>query len=542
MGFNKKRACCCDEPPVSDDFYFEIKPKIPINSEELSQSGTYSYWFLARNVSSVGGVPVDSTVLYEHSASNYASEVGFDVTFLVWKALTDQLVFVPRRDDSFNSSIIIHNTDGAIYRPAGIGPVEADALRFRGFYMESNPRVLDPSDWDDLDEIRVVVELPLPISESAGQNKFRTYYRNGYFFGTDQFDDTPAIGPTTFGDLQWSLYPKTNANMPVVLNAERVDGGGTGTLEFFDFAALFPVSLSVGVSGDFGYLYKRSGINNTSNDPPDHSTVGISNTLSYSKAYVSVGGVNTIEYQPNWDPNDFFLGTKTESWEVELPPPFDPIEYNVELKFKPPFSDVNIGMGSFAGKPQTGAGIIPLTTVAGCVNDIGFNPEGNRLGCASCNPNSSQSTLIGACSPSNYGGSYLKDKQFALAWTDPITNHIENAQGIDAEDPANYPAGIEYDAYRIPSVTSGPYLVWGEATGSAVTLEIVAPNLPGLPSWREGGGTGTCHQYPGSPSEFADYKDIPVLGVGSAAIQYVFSSLLGGNQWSTQGRHITTTA
>ena len=99
MAFNKKRACCCGGTPTpgSDDFYFELFTKIPIAAAERTESGTYSYWVKVSNVDTLDGVPVDSTVIFEHFEGNYASEVGFDVTLVIWKSLGSGLVVIPPR-------------------------------------------------------------------------------------------------------------------------------------------------------------------------------------------------------------------------------------------------------------------------------------------------------------------------------------------------------------------------------------------------------------------------------------------------------------
>ena len=95
MSFNKKRGCCCGQTAGSDDFYIEVKTKIPIATAEKSQSGTYSFWIFVQGLTTTNGVPDDSNIIWEYDSDDVNNEAGFDVTLLLWKSLTDRLVFVP---------------------------------------------------------------------------------------------------------------------------------------------------------------------------------------------------------------------------------------------------------------------------------------------------------------------------------------------------------------------------------------------------------------------------------------------------------------
>ena len=531
MAFNKKRACCCDDPvPGSDDFYFEVKPKIPIAASEKSQSSTYSFWLEVKNVDTLDGVPLDSTVIFEHFPTNYASEVGFDVTLLIWKSLNDGLVFVPRlyQGGTF-PAVDIYHTDGFGY--SILSEVQVNALRFRGFYMDANPRLLSEDDWDDLDETKILLRLP-STSEEVGLNKFNTYKNHGYFFGNNQFDQSPAIGPETFGNLTWEMYPKVNANMPVVVRALK--SGVGDSLEFFDFSALFPSTLSVEVSGSAPVIYRRSGIE-TANNSVVEDSIPLSKTLIYTKTRVDEVGATTIQYELDDAQNTYLNDSpKTVQWEVEVsfPPDSPPLEYSVDLYFAVPFKAITMFYGSFGGYRDLNVTRILKSTVAGCANDIGYDQDAPGWACQGCNPDAT--TTQRPCTGGNYSGSYLKDKQWAHSFD--ASPKVSDGS-VDVDDFSNYPTGIGYESRRISGIDGCPVLVWGAATGEEVELEIKSPSQPGFPSLKVAGSPGSCHPYDGSPSQFVYHNvgnfsaGVPVLGAGQAggSSEYIYGRTVSNN-------------
>jgi hypothetical protein len=501
MSFNKKRACCCNQQPGEDDFFFEVQSAIPIASAEKNLTGTYSFWIEVEGVTTSGGVPVDSTLIWEYVSTQINNEAGSNVTLGSWKTETDRLVFIPNPFE-FN----IHHTDGKIYQATSQQQVGLDALRFRGFHMNSSPRMLTRTEWEALDEIKVLMRLPEGVNQSAGGNKFRAYKLYGYFFGLDQFDDEPAIGPTTFGDLTWEMYPKVNANMPVQMRATEING--TAILTFFDFTALFPSTLNVTVEGSIPVAYRRSGLEvdqclGTLSPTPLGASLDVNLTLTYDKT-VSASGV--MSYVNNQTSEQRTVGEDTINWDIPEEDCFGitiPAAPDQSADFKYIVSAFTISM--YNG--SSGFEGIPQSTIAGCVDDIGYNPNGNRLLCGSCNANSSVHGLGRFCSPRNYDGDFFKDKQH----TDLFNDVFDDSSPVDVGNGSNYPTGIGYDFRRLQSLWCSPVLVWGAATGSAVTLEIKAPQGPGLNSFLLSDPVGACGAGTPGPHFVFAFGDVPVL-------------------------------
>jgi len=498
MSFNKKRACCCNQQPGEDDFFFEVQSAIPIASAEKNLAGTYSFWIKIEDVTTSGGVPVDSTLIWEYVSTQINNEAGSNVTLGTWKTQTDRLVFIPAV-----SEFRIHHTNGEIYGALSQQLVGLDALRFRGFHMNSSPRMLTRTEWDDLDEIKVLMRLPEGVNQSTGGNKFRAYKLYGYFFGLDQFDDEPAIGPTTFGDLTWEMYPKVNANMPVQMLATPLLGGAT--LTFFDFTALFPDTLSVTLEGSIPIAYRRYGLEvdqclGTLSPTPLGASMDVNFTLTYDKT-VSGGGMS---YVNNQTPEQRTVGQTTITWDVPAQEcfglPFPPIE-GLTLDYEYIIAGFTISMY----KGSSGVGDSAQSTIAGCVDDIGYNPDGNRLLCGSCNANSPNHDQGRFCSPRNYDGDFFKDKQH----TDLFNDVFDDSSPVDVGNGSNYPTGIGYSFRRLQSLWCSPVLVWGAATGSAVTLEIKAPQGPGLNSFLLSDPVGACGAGTPGPHFVFAFGDVP---------------------------------
>lgn len=507
MGFNKKRACCCGTPtPGVDTFYFELFTKIPIAAVERSQSGTYSYWIKIFSVDNVDGVPVGSTVIYEDRGDdNYASEVPFDVTLAIWQSLEDGLVFIPQ------PRMELYATDGSSSN------FFSNAFRYRGLHMSSDSRLLEEDDWEDLDEIKIRMFLP-GVNEAVGNNKFNTVRNHGYFFNNGQYDQEPAIGPITVGELQYSMFPKVAANHP-----RRYSAGG---VEYFDFSALFPNSLSFDIQGSFPIRYRKSELPQEFNAPPEEDTIPVDFTFTFSKEDQTTVDQTTIVYMPDQSGAQE-IGDKTIEWSYVFPGTDPPVVVGPMIVRLVAELDV----GGFRLTPFGGLSG-NSGEIASCITDIGYKPDANGYDCKGCDISQPQPQQFGSgCFGANYAGSVLANNRAFHLMTSG-QGDVDGTASVDLTDGDNYPNGGGIGPGNLRGIAAAPAICWGAATGEAVELEILAPAGLGFPSLRVLGGQGTCHKYNESPSHYVFTNEendgsVRTVGIVQGNSESIFTGSIG---------------
>ena len=475
MAFNGKRKCCCDTPPVVDIAYFEVKSVVPIAAAEQVIDKTYSYWFERDDTTFVDGEVPDSTVLWERgSDTNINSNLTADLTYGAWKTAGSEIAYV-----GFTGGTAQVGSSNTVVEPGtgfGLnGEALERALTRRGWYLTSQTRVLTEAQFEALDECKVL--MPLPTARSTGSDAERAieiYSISGWMFGDDQYNATPAIGPVTKGDLTWEVYPKVNCNYPV--------GGNV-----HDFTALFPASFSFSVSGTMPVGTRRIA--------EGFSIFNVNGSGSYTFSKVTNGagtGSITIEYrQTSPDSSDDpILGTVDVTGDNFLGGTF-----TTTLRLEQP-GIPNMPLGFDFGSDTN---LTKLGTSANCTNKIGYYPDDPRILCENCNPNSNDGSPGATCSPANFDGSFLKDKNYKFfpnATRNAPTDPTNTTLGVDFSDPANYPTeeplfpGSALNWAQ--GLANGPLLAWGEATGSTVNFEIKAPNGVGLNSYLVSPPEGRC--------------------------------------------------
>ncbi len=506
MAFNKKRACCCGTTET-DVAYFEVKSVVPIVAAEQVIDKTYSYWFRRENTTFVSGSVPDSTVLWERgSITNVNSELTADLTYGAWKTAGSATAYVgPRGGDALVGSSNTFVSSGGPTIGGVPGEAMDKALHRRGWYLDSGTRVLTEAQWDALDECKI--ELPLPTARntgSGGNNSIEIYRSSGWMFAGDQYNASPAIGPITKGDLTWEVYPKVNCNYPV--------GGNV-----HDFTALFPDTISFDMSGDMPIGFQRV--------TEGFTIANVSGSGSYTFTKVTTGtgtSAITISYEQTSPSGSAFVGQVDVTGNDLLGGTF-----TATLKLRQPaFTDIalsNVGIGSLTNMTIDG-------TSSNCTSNIGYFQDDPRILCDDCDPNSNDGEAGVQCSPANFDGGFLKSKNYKfLAGTRFSGNPLNNTLGYDAFLGTNYPTDEARNATvvgggatgMLVGLAGGPVLVWGEANGGTVNIEVKTPPGPGLNSYLVSEPAGRCvnSQYAGT-GPLVDYFCNPtnqffVFGQGS---------------------------
>tara|TARA_R100000655_G_scaffold46391_1_gene83305 strand:+ start:1919 stop:3490 length:1572 start_codon:yes stop_codon:yes gene_type:complete len=504
MAFNGKRKCCCDStPPVINKAFFEVKSVVPIAAAEQVIDKTYSYWFERPDTTFVDGEVPDSTVLWERgSSTNINSELTADLTYGAWKTAGSETAYVgPNGGNAYNGS---SNTFVEAGSGFGLnGEALERALTRRGWYLTSTTRVLTEAQFDALDECKVLMPLPSAVSTgSSGDNAIQIYSTRGWMFGDDQYNATPAIGPITKGDLTWEVYPKVNCNYPV--------GGNV-----HDFTALFPANISFSVSGTMpiGTYRPFEGFS--------IFNVNGSGNYQFSKVTTGTGtGSISIKYeQTSPDPsNDSYLGQVEVTGDDLLGGTF-----TATCKLEQPvIGDFGFGVSSGDSNSMT-----LLGTSSNCTTQFGYFPDDNRLLCDDCDPNSFDMSTFSSCSPANFDGGFLKDKNYVYFPGSRLSALPDNnTLGADLSLEENYPTeealfgGTSGILRMLKGLANGPLLAWGAATGSTVNIEVKAPNGIGLTSYLLSPPVGRCinsNQWDSGPlvGYFMNNFITPVYGLGS---------------------------
>lgn len=477
MAFNKKRACCCGTTET-DVAYFEVKSVVPIVAAEQVIDKTYSYWFRRENTTFVSGSVPDSTVLWERgSITNVNSELTADLTYGAWKTAGSATAYVgPSGGDALvGSSNTFVSAGGPPITPGGVpGEAMDKALHRRGWYLDSGTRVLTEAQWDALDECKI--ELPLPTARntgSGGNNSIEIYRSSGWMFAGDQYNASPAIGPITKGDLTWEVYPKVNCNYPI--------GGNV-----HDFTALFPNTISFDMSGTMPIGFQRV--------TEGFTIANVSGSGSYTFSKVTSGtGTSsiTIQYEQTSPSGSAFVGQVDVTGDDLVGGTF-----TATLKLQQPgFNNIslfNIGPGTRTNLTLDG-------TSSNCTTNIGYFPDDPRILCDDCDPNSNGGDADESCSPSNFDGGFLKNKNYQTltgSRFSPIPDN--NTLNSDLTLGTNYPTDEAQTNATAPfqsmlaGLASGPILVWGEANGGTVNIEVKTPPGPGLNSYLDSAPNGRC--------------------------------------------------
>jgi len=513
MAFNKKRACCCGSSET-DVAYFEVKSVVPIVAAEQVIDKTYSYWFRREDTTFVSGNVPDSTVLWERgSITNVNSELSADLTYGAWKTAGSATAYVPPSGGSalVGSSNTFVSAGGPPITPGGVpGEAMDKALHRRGWYLDSGTRVLTEAQWDALDECKI--ELPLPTARntgSGGNNAIEIYRSSGWMFAGDQFNASPAIGPITKGDLTWEVYPKVNCNYPV--------GGNV-----HDFTALFPATISFDMSGTMPIAFQRVAEGFTI------SNVSGSGSYTFSKVTTGTGtSAITISYEQTSPSGSAFVGQVDVTGDDFLGGTF-----TATLKLRQP------SFGPFNLNPLSGffgtSNITLSGTSSNCTTNIGYFPEDPRILCEDCDPNSNAGGPGPDCSPANFDGGFLKNKNYnVVAGSRFSGNPQNNTLGFDPFLSTNYPTDEARQQSTfgggqrsmLSGLASGPILVWGEANGGTVNIEVKTPPGPGLNSYLVSEPAGRCinSQYAGT-GPLVDYfcnstNQFLVFGQGSFTVE-----------------------
>ena len=476
MAFNGKRRCCCDSPtPVLNVAFFEVKSVVPIAAAEQVIDKTYSYWFERPDTTFVDGVVPDSTVLWERgSSTNINSELTADLTYGAWKSAGSETAYVGPVGGNAHVG-----TDGTVVLAGGPGspPDEAitKALVRRGWYLDSTTRVLTESQWEALNECKVLMPLPTARSTgSSGNNAIEIYRSSGWMFGNDQYNATPAIGPITKGDLTWEVYPKVNCNYPV--------GGNV-----HDFTALFPATISFSLSGTMPIGFQRV--------TEGFTIVNVSGSGSYTFSKQTSGAGTsaiTIEYrQTSPEGGEGFLGQTEVTGDDLLGGTFTATLKLKDVVFGPFPLYPNIGFIAKTNLTRTG-------TSSNCTNNIGYFPDDPRILCVDCDPNSNAGGTGPDCSPANFDGGFLKNKNYHVVTGSRMGGDPQfNTLGFDSFLSTNYPTDEARQASiglgsMLSGLASGPILVWGEANGGTVNIEVKTPPGPGLNSYLVSEPEGRC--------------------------------------------------
>jgi hypothetical protein len=477
MAFNGKRKCCCDStPPVINKAFFEVKSVVPIAAAEQVIDKTYSYWFERDDTTFVDGEVPDSTVLWERgSSTNINSELTADLTYGAWKTAGSEIAYVgPSGGQALNGSSNTVVDPGSGF---GLnGEALERALTRRGWYLTSTTRVLTEAQFDALDECKVLLPLPIAVSTgSSGNDAIEIYSTRGWMFGDDQYNATPAIGPITKGDLTWEVYPKVNCNYPV--------GGNV-----HDFTALFPATISFSVSGTMPIgtyrVAEGFGIFN----------VNGSGSYTFSKVTTGSGtGSITIKYEQTSPSDVSYLGQVEVTGDNLLGGTFTA---TCKLE-QPALSDIQFSatLGSIGARNN----LTQLGTSSNCTTKFGYFPDDNRLLCDDCDPNSNGMDAFSSCSPANFDGGFLKNKNYVyLPGTRLSAFPDNNTLGADLSLEENYPTeealynGTGSSLNMLSGLASAPLLVWGAATGGTVNIEVKAPNGIGLPNYLSSPPVGRC--------------------------------------------------
>ena len=485
MAFNKKRACCCGSSET-DVAYFEVKSVVPIVAAEQVIDKTYSYWFRREDTTFISGNVPDSTVLWERgSGTNVNSELSEDLTYGAWKTAGSATAYVPPIGGGalVGSSNTFVPSGGPPITPGGVpGEAMDKALHRRGWYLDSGTRVLTEAQWDALDECKI--ELPLPVvtsTGSGGNNAIEIYRDRGWMFGGDQFNASPAIGPITKGDLTWEVYPKVNCNYPV--------GGNV-----HDFTALFPNTISFDISGSMPIAFQRVAEGFTI------SNVSGSGSYTFSKVTTGTGtSAITISYEQTSPSGTAFVGQVDVTGDDLLGGTF-----TATLKLRQP------SFGPFDFNPNSsilGRTNITLSgTSSNCTTDIGYFQDDPRILCEDCDPNSNAGSANSGCSPANFDGGFLANKNYYIVTGSRFSgNPQNNTLGVDLFLSTNYPTDEARQASlglgsMLSGLANGPILVWGEANGGTVNIEVKTPPGPGLNSYLVSDPDGRCinPQYAGT--------------------------------------------
>jgi hypothetical protein len=504
MSFNKKRACCCNQQPSSGRHFFEVISKVPIASNEKLSSKTTSFWFEAdMNIGSNGFPDPPTQVIWEREVSDFPNantNLTGDLTWADFVGGVGAIVYIPR-------GTRLEVMDGADQDTFDLDGTISGLLRKRGWYITTTTRILTDDAWESLNETKVICPLP-SVSNTADPNLAINAFGGppGWFFGSSQYDASPAIGPFTFNNLQWEVHPKVLCNQPYS------DG------EYFDFTANFPATQQISASGSLPIAYKTSSW--FPGDPPGVNwavaNVGISASWTLTKTDEFFGGFSgpkTITYlQTSPDPSGDMptIGSATVGGST--------------IEVKQPRLNLRGAFNTDIGGPLP-FGFSCKTNVASnhcsCSSVIGWNMDGNRLACRFCDPNEDS---VGAfpvgCSPANYDGSVLSKKNFFAIGAGLSTEQGVNTFGQDiVNTPSNFPSQpvpMYPRANVIGGIWASSLVTWGEATGSTVSFSIQAPSGLGLNSFKQSLPSQSC---PGPISFYANETVTPFPTSGNLVIQ-----------------------
>ena len=516
--FNKKRQCCCNTPVVGPTFV-ECFAKIPINSSETTQKGTFSYW-VELDIASTD--LTDSFNFGDYSAGSCFTDAGAglgisNLTFGDLKSTTDDYVFYPQttvlmRERGASQTAFITGT--MFDTPWGL-------IR-RGWKITTSSRVLTSTAWAALNEHRTLFAFPQNSFDVAA-NALRTisFTTLGFVF-KDRFTDSPTFtftGPA----LTWQFDTALAANIPATY------GFVGSSKKFFDFTHHFPSSVTLTLSGTAPIAYGDG--THTAAVPgtlaPKYADVSLSGSIVANKVSQFSSGAFPLVYQVNASTSSSTIG----SVDVQV----DDGSGNQTTKT---VEILNQTTGNFPvhwqGRTETNdfpgfpnSLFSPIT----CTTDIGYQPGLNGFVCSECNPSSGE-YVYGECSPKNYPGSTLGTKNVfpILDQVDANSVFQDNTVGMDYGDGGglfsdDLPNGYSFQfaqgcANFIEGLDIAPVFTWGKATNSAVTISIEKPTAPGLSSYLVSIPDTACSGglFPPLVDFFINGPEPPILS-GSGTVQ-----------------------
>mgnify|MGYP003142995395 CR=1 FL=1 len=521
--FNKKRQCCCNTPVVGPTFV-ECFPKIPINSSEKTQTGTYSFWI---EIDIDPGDLDDSFNFgtYRSGSSFVTNSSGVPDTGLQagpvslgdLKSTTDDFVFIPQ-NDIVGMRERGSSTTGFIQGTMFGGPI---ALFRRGWKITTSSRVLSASAWAALDEHRQLFTFPLDFGGLGARRLENISGFPGFIF-KNTFTESPTL-TFTGPNLTWEYDTALAANVPATYGFV-----GSGK-KFYDFTHHFPSTITLNISGTTPIAYGDGTHTNAvpGTQAPKYADVSLSGSIVLNKVsqFPAGGGVFPCVYEVDASASSPTIG----SVDVQV----DDGSGNITTKT---IEILNQTTGSFPlhwqGRTETlefpGFPVSFFSPIT-CTTDIGYQPGLNGFVCSDCNPNSGE-YVYGNCSPKNYPGSSLGRKNCfpLLDQVDESSVFQDNTVGFDYVEGLfsdDLPLGYSFQfsqgcANFIEGLDIAPVFTWGKATNSAVTVSVEKPSSPGLSSYLVSTPDTACSGgvFPPLVDFFFNGPEPPILS-GSGTVQ-----------------------
>ena len=253
-----------------------------------------------------------------------------------------------------------------------------------------------------------------------------------------------------------------------------------------DFTALFPATISFDMSGSMPIAFQRLAEGFTI------ANVSGSGSYTFSKVTTGTGtSAITISYEQTSPSGTAFVGQVDVTGSDLLGGTF-----TATLKLRQP------SFGPFDFNPNSGflsrTNITLSGTSSNCTTNIGYFPDDPRILCDDCDPNSNDGSADSSCSPANFDGGFLKNKNYHVVTGSRFSgNPQNNTVGFDSFLSTNYPTDEARQASlglgsMLSGLASGPILVWGEANGGTVNIEVKTPPGPGLNSYLDSAPNGRC--------------------------------------------------